>query len=547
MGLLGIGLHGAVAWLVFLPFLWVSLRPVLAEAKAGPTTPATQGGAGYALLMLAALVLFRWPLFFLPFALDPDEDQFIAGALTLLRDGAFWRSLDGQTAGPLIYYALVPLGADGLSSYAGARMVSCGLIFGALWFTYRGLRAVWGEALARVGVLPACCFLACTLDQAFVHYASEDFAIFLLAAGLAGVLTVMGDERSFRLGSPAWLGAGFALGAVPFTKLQAMPPAAVIFVGALAWALTRPGLTRGRRWQAAGSLMAALWVVPLAFAAMITASGAWESFWRSYIVDNLNYLDQTMAMARTISLWDYLTTSRRFGVFAASAVVAIMILARRWRRPSPALAWPVGLVVAMALASLPFTLITRRYTHYLLFLVIPLTLLAAMAVALRGTDFARQRAWWALLVLMVLPQVGLRGLRSNGLIHLTQAGPVSPGPLAREILRHAGPGDSLSIWGWHAEAHVQTGLPQGTSNSNAASQLTPGPDQAYFLRRYVDELERNRPRVFVDAVGRVPRAVEFTDRSRHAHERFPELRDYIAQHYEQQAEVEGARVYRRRP
>ena len=63
----------------------------------------------------------------------------------------------------------------------------------------------------------------------------------------------------------------------------------------------------------------------------------------------------------------------------------------------------------------------------------------------------------------------------------------------------------------------------------------------YFRARYLRDLSRTRPPVFVDAVG-VGNFV-YENRAKSAHETFPELRDYIGDNYHLVQDVEGSRVY----
>ena len=63
-----------------------------------------------ALVIVALRAVGRWPSWFVTRQLDPDENQFIAEALTLRHDPILWRSADGMTSGPIDYCALMPVG-----------------------------------------------------------------------------------------------------------------------------------------------------------------------------------------------------------------------------------------------------------------------------------------------------------------------------------------------------------------------------------------------------------------------------------------------------
>src|SRR5689334_20995257 len=83
---------GALAATAALPG-WMALEwRRAARGKAGRFA-----GAGFAGMLLLFLVAWRWPFLLCAHEYNPDESQFVAGALTLAHDPVFWRSVDGTT------------------------------------------------------------------------------------------------------------------------------------------------------------------------------------------------------------------------------------------------------------------------------------------------------------------------------------------------------------------------------------------------------------------------------------------------------------------
>ena len=178
------------------------------------------------LLTAAALLCFRWPMFWIQHQLNPDESQLIAGALTLRHDPVFWRAVDGATAGPLDYYPLLPAAwADGFASYAVARLIALAVVFATMVFAGETLALLAGAALARIAVLPALAAVAFTTSPDFTHYSTELMpALLLAAAGYAAV-------RQDRAPAPRWLWlTAVLLGSVLWAKLQAAPLAGAMWV-----------------------------------------------------------------------------------------------------------------------------------------------------------------------------------------------------------------------------------------------------------------------------------------------------------------------------
>jgi hypothetical protein len=104
------------------------------------------------------------------------------------------------------------------------------------------------------------------------------------------------------------------------------------------------------------------------------------------------------------------------------------------------------------------------------------------------------------------------------------------GEAGKLIRSHRQPGDRLAVWGWHNQIYVETALPQATRESHSTRQLWESSQRdTYYRPRYMEDLNRNEPAFFVDAVG--PGAFYFNDRDEFGHELFEELRSYIAAHY----------------
>ena len=92
--------------------------------------------------------------------------------------------------------------------------------------------------------------------------------------------------------------------------------------------------------------------------------------------------------------------------------------------------------------------------------------------------------------------------------------------------------------------YVQTGLPQANRDSISSRQIEPGDHDGYFRALYVAELTRNRPAVFLDAVG--PGGFGYTNRLTQGHEAIAGVRDFVAANYGLVDEIAPVRIYVRR-
>jgi hypothetical protein len=352
------------------------------------------------------------------------------------------------------------------------------------------------------------------------------------------------------------------LGAIPFAKLQAAPIAA----GALIAGIWLVSLKDGpERWRAVRALLSGTITILVIIIGTVLVFGAWPDFFRSYILDNIHYVGRNSFPPDRSFTW--LDTPRMlvelganiggFNSFFLSMVGlgASGLLTLRWftnwHRRCTALATAV-LLLAIFAAMTP----GRPYMHYLQLVVFPTGLFGgviagavlrdvictnntrpALARVLRSAVLA------AFLICALLPQIWWRAHEPQpfvGQFTATQ-GALAQSEVSREILRHANPGERLGMWGWMPIFWAETGLIQATRDGNDSRQIEPHAERNYYRARFLRDLLRSRPPVFIDAVG--PGNFVYEDRTQDAHETFPELRDHIANNYRLVRDVEGSRVY----
>jgi hypothetical protein len=89
--------------------------------------------------------------------------------------------------------------------------------------------------------------------------------------------------------------------------------------------------------------------------------------------------------------------------------------------------------------------------------------------------------------------------------------------------------DSLSVWGWMPAYYIETGLMPATRDAIGHYVISKGPYQNYFRQRYLADLTRSRPALFIDAVAGNTFRWDWSDAEKH--ECFPELARFIDDNY----------------
>jgi len=501
------------------------------------------------------LAAFRWPSWFYPAALNPDEAQMIAGAITLQRFPVYWKFVDGTTHGPLCeYLLLVPAWLGAPLNYVTARVLAAGLEVVALAGVWGALRCFAPERIARLAILPGLAFWSFASHDDFLHYATELPGIALLSQAGWAIATALAAPRPGRRPALLLYLGGLCLGAVPFAKVQSAPQAAALAAAAaVLWMIVRrPDPAAGRRgwgWLVLGGA-----TVPGIILALVLVYGLGSQFWYSYIVSNLAYANLGEFPLREMPgrFFHVAAASSAFAWFLAGGIGFALLYARPGAgRPAAA---RVGIVVAWILLGVAYACVIRsgrEVPHYLNLMVVPVVTLSgfvlAGAAAEAVPDPAKARARFAPLLCFALltlaPQIGNRASASPPFLGQLSAAPSAADSAAARFIRaRARPGDTLATWGWEPALYVETGLPQGTREAHTACELTTWSMQEFYLRRYVVDLTRRRPAWFVDVVG--PGSFIYENRREFGHERVPEVNAVIEQDYEFLAEIGHQRIYR---
>jgi hypothetical protein len=494
---------------------------------------------------LILLLLSRVPAMVCPFELNRDESQMAAQAMRYEHDLTPWRSVEGETNGPLDSWLL--LAAHDLGMPLGYRELH---ILGALCLasillaTYAAARSLVGETPALLGLAAGSWWLACAPVEDLTHYSSELVPGLLISLALAAIARARraGSGRDWRWG----FAAGALLGLAPWGKLQSGPVALVLGIWALADGLAGDAASRPFRRRYAAALIAGA-ILPGAFLlAWLAGAGALEEFWRVYIVGGIYHGRSRPWGAHWTNLKDLLFWRPDSPwIWDVALVCAGALWVRGWAgwQSAPrrilllALLWFLaGVFVALR----PIT----QWTHYAIFILSPGVFLAAISArVLLGSDPPAgggeagrpdpgRRRGWLVLTLGILPLPALnfahyhyyRAARAMASSRTAFAGQI----VLVQAVRHFVPQPrSLAVWGWKPSLYVDLGLPPATRNAVCAFLTDGNPNQEFLRAAFMGDLEKSRPELIVDVEDYVYRG-----RRQTAPETFPALADYLEQNYD---------------
>jgi hypothetical protein len=511
-----------------------------------PRRSASEGKAFDAAFLLSAwMALFtcRWPVFFWPEPINPDEGALIACAMKARVDWIPWRGFDPGTSGPLnIDILTLPALFGAPLGFFSARVTGLCLIAGAVCALYYAVKWIYGTTVARLSITPPVLLLSLTKTLDFVHYSSEHLSIFLTTVALAAAVFLASGTGSKAYRLIACAIGGLCLGSTPFAKLQASPMALAVLVSfAAALFISRPQPQVNRKLEVF-ALVAALFAVPVAILICLCVTGTLRDAIIPYYSMAVDYIGSRPPLGISY----FFVSAEDYTIFLVGSLVVILAaggaLYSRIHLDRISL-WATLSSILLTLAAI-FAIYQahRPFPHYLLFSIVPVSFCVANVLGLgrylvaqtgRGT-LAR-----ILFVMLFLIPLGIATLESandfNPQAIIPKRGPVTA------ILRYAKPGDRLVVWGWKPEYYVQTNTIMSTRDHSIERLLIQTPYREYFRERFLSDLRAHPPRVFVDAVA--PGAFAYYDRALHGIESFPAVEAFVREHYTEQEEVAGVRIF----
>jgi len=499
-------------------------------------------------LIFLTIVMFKLPLLTMG-EFNMDESYWIAGARTLTRDPRFWVSVDGTTSGPLLYVPLIITHfLFGYLNYGIEKILAFFLWSLIFFITYKTLQNFLVHNFARILILPLVfAFSFLTDNNSFGYFGSEITPILLISLAIycySKILACRDKEVA-----PFLIVAGITLGAVPFSKLQAVPIALTVAIF-----IFFSFICRESRKNLLIFCLAGIFPTMFVFIYLLTY-GVFNDFWQTFILNNIAYTTKDMLggahpgmLKRIANFPAFISTihDASFFIYTQSVSIvslSVVIIGNHKKKLQAEQLKHLVLLTLFILASIySIAKPGKEFNHYIFFLFVPLVLSSGYLFGMIDSfSHARQRV--ILLSLILAPVICLALLKIQPLSQQFQQlnHGMDKSRVAKLVMGIAQEGDKIALWGFGARYIAETGLTQGTREAMSYYQITKGPRQEYFRKRYIKDFEINKPKFFLDTVS--PKDWFFRDRGEYGHEIFPQLKGIIDRSYTLKQDVDGVRIY----
>ncbi len=455
-------------------------------------------------LIVVALLAIKRPALLCPIELNVDESQLIVQATRYERDIVPWRAVDGTSSGPITPWVLLAAHQVGVPfSYPGARLVGLLALGCVVATTYLSLRRFAPRREAALVAGLGLFVLGGAISWDFMELTSEQVPAAALALGTCAAIWAAARPRGALT---ALMAAGLLAGAVPWAKLQGVPPAAALGV-VLLWQAWQVARVRG----VAGVLIA-LVLPSVAILALVVAGGAWRDFWQSYIVANASYAGaftwRSLGVRERIVFFE----SEISGLLQAVVLLGVVVVLRRHAAgaaPQSAAQRLAGVLALLGAVAALFCCIRPQtvFPHYRIWLIGPLLLSAG--VLLRQAVASAARGWKFAAFACLLGPVAMHAARyfeewrfsQTEIARFTATADANPARfLARAIRTKAPNARTLAVWGWMPALYLESGLRCTTRHAIGHYLIEPGPSRDYLRSTFLADLRTERPDVIVDAV-----------------------------------------------
>lgn len=460
-------------------------------------------------LLLACLIISRYPYLSNNIELNPDEGQMIAQGMKYLKDFLPWRSVDGTTSGPLNTYVIMWPCLFGIKiNYCTARLTGLVLIFLSLVLNQKLLAKIIGFQWSLVITLQAGFFYVTSNINDLVSYSSENLPVFFISLLLLASYHLCLNPKPFIA-----VVSGLVAGAIPFSKLQAIPEDVIIFFISAFYLLLKN--RNFSMLKIATCYVLGLMTIPLIIITPVFCFGYINDFYIRYILENITYHNSNaFNLSDLIKLLFFSNTefiSCFLAVLLATSLISASIFYFSHILRSTVYGYITVAIIPIFLLLVSLYSIFRTgqpFGHYVHFIIFPLLLVESAFVYIFhqssiSTDSISipcesllqiQTTITTFIVFttfLSISSFSIFNRYNHGVFDLKD-------DIVDFLKKSTHEGDTLAVWGWTPSLFVYSGLVPGTRDIIGHRVLTPGKHFYYFQKCFLEDITKSKPVYIID-------------------------------------------------
>lgn len=477
-----------------------------------------------------------------------DEAQAIASAARLAANGKMFIDVDGTTQGPMMLYILSLLPKLSIPlSYTSIRLfdIIC-LWFPSMILFYATLRHYTEKNIAILASIPFFLFAA-TLNMWPLTQFNTERIPFLFECISIFCLSLLYRKTNLTKSKEiiiiTILGLSSCL--MSLSKLQSGPLSLVFFIAAI-WIFWKQKNTFLKI-----SLFLIAIIIPIAFILInCYIDNSFEEMKIRFVETTLFYSKYGLNKTPTeVSLKSQVTafiTINLMNVNLSSFVllysIYLALLNKKTDKFKQILLQNKEMLSFFVISSIALIFLVSKpgnsFAHYGSYLIpYYFLILASIFIKLYPANTINKNFYYILFLPLIV--VSIYGPISNKPFFKFINQPKTESDYYFE--KNLKMNDMIAIWGWDNDLYLETSCLQATAISHSYYQIVPFKFREFYQRKYVEEIKRNRAKMFIDVVN--DSAFTF-NKVTEKHENFPIIKNFISQNFVYDTTVNGRRVYK---
>jgi hypothetical protein len=486
----------------------------------------------YFLYLFVGLLFFRLPSF-MQYSYNPDESEFLSSINLLSNNIHYWKVTDTYTSGPLNSIPFVLFSALGIQwNYFSFRLINvCFIQFPTLVLSYYTLKHFFNNNQTKSVIFPIVLFYTFLSTNELVMYTSEQIPNLLLVLSIYCFTRYYFNNKIFFL-----FFSVFVLGFVPLAKFQYLllvgfTMATYLFI------LLKTNLFKQT------IFVALIFIIPtISTIFILIYNHSIQDAYISYI--KMNFLIAKQGLGYNIpfpnSLLNVFYLLRVNIEFKILFVALFILLTYHLLLNKNNFPLTSNIVLAVLfffiLAYLTVIKTGNLFYHYLFIFICPILAICIYLyyVNLDNKNFVKL---YCILPFLLFIYSNYQNKYFIDDVYKKINNIYLP---ASEIINTLEKTNKkIAVWGWNTKLYMETNSIQATRDPHIFNQVYESKYNEFFLRRYLLDIEKNKPALFIDAVP----GFYFKD-LKYRHENYSDIYLYINKNYEKIVTVDSIRIYR---
>lgn len=490
-------------------------------------------------------------------SLNPDEDEWIINAISLINYPIEWVSTSFNVTRPLTVLPLTLIKIFGVGvTNASAQMLVILINVLMLWFLYRIFILISNnEALSRLIILPWIVMYSLFTLWDYTAYNSEHICCFTIVLILWLMVQSAFKEQKSKI---IYFLIGFLLGLLPYIKIQCIVIGCSIGFSFLIYLL----LSKEKIWHlVTGVLLPQIIVLLQSYLTKDFTSLKYKIVNTFTYATKDNFADSTsqyleQCMNSVVTIYSVIDSKPFILWISLIYITCILLIIYHYftNKHSPTLEGSWISITLILYVSTSFYAIHKpphAYPHYVLLILPAFILISGHSVLVVSRIFSQNNYTKKLFTRIIL--VTFTFFVSTSSFYVFKNGNIAfyeleknlqiaknKDPLSRAILELGQPNDKLAVWGWNNELYLRTMMHKGTRFVYTYKIHDNWPSSSHDLKLFNEDIVKMKPSFFIDVYDLFGNQ-NFSDNKKD--HKYSDLRKTIADFYIHRKTVNGIDIF----